>query len=214
MIVVIGSPIGRLESGTAHATGMASTIALTAAAAGRVVQLIGRIGDDPTADAVVLDLAAGGVGHVALLRDVSHQTPLEPPIDPPADLDDGSDADPPDAVDGLPLEPADIDLGLRYLTEFEVLVLTTGHDAALDAVVVDAARWAGAQLILVLAPDAPPPGDLPPDAIAFEAPSSDPDGAFATLVGRFAAALDDGVPPGDAFRATVEADGWAAAADD
>jgi hypothetical protein len=214
VIVVIGSPIGRLESGTAHAAGMASIIALTAAASGRVVQLIGRIGDDPTADAVVLDLAAGGVGHVALLRDVAHLTPLEPPIDPPADLDDESDADPPQAVGGLPLEPADVDLGLRYLTAFEVLVLTAGHDAELDAVAVDAARWAGASLILVLAPDASPAGDLPPDAIAFEAPSADPDGAFASLVGRFAAALDDGVPPGDAFRATVESDGWAPAADD
>ena len=48
----------------------------------------------------------------------------------------------------------------------------------------------------------------------FEAPDADPDGVFADLVGSFAAALDDGVEPGEAFRASVESDGWTGVADD
>ena len=78
MIVVIGSPIGRIADGAIAAGGSASRVALAAAAAGPVVQLVGRTGDDSTAEAVVLDLARGGVGHVALLRDPSRVTPLEP----------------------------------------------------------------------------------------------------------------------------------------
>ena len=41
------------------------------------------------------------------------------------------------------------------------------------------------------------PDGLPADAVVFEAPDDDPDGVFADLVGSFAAALDDGVEPGD-----------------
>ena len=88
MIVVIGSPIGRLDDGVVVASGMASRVALAAAGAGRTVQLVGKTGDDPTADGVVLDLAAGGVGHVALLRDAGRATPLEPM---PAGDDDAAD---------------------------------------------------------------------------------------------------------------------------
>jgi len=54
----------------------------------------------------------------------------------------------------------------------------------------------------------PVPDGLPPDAIVFEAPDADPDGVFATLVGTFVAALDDGTEPGEAFRASVASDGW------
>jgi hypothetical protein len=55
---------------------------------------------------------------------------------------------------------------------------------------------------------------VPADAIVFEAPASDPDGTFASFVGSFAAALDDGEDPGKAFRSTIEADGWAVSAGD
>ena len=68
MIVVIGTPIGRLHDDVVVAGGTASRVALAAAGLGRTVQLVGKTGDDPTADGVVLDLARGGVGHVALLR--------------------------------------------------------------------------------------------------------------------------------------------------
>ena len=62
--------------------------------------------------------------------------------------------------------------------------------------VADAARWNGAQLLMVVGPDVVPADGLPPDAIVFEAPADDPDGVFATLVGTFAAALDDGADAG------------------
>ena len=94
-----------------RAAGTASQIALAAAASDRSVQLIGRICDDPTADAVLIDLARGGVGHVALLRDVSHPTPLEPSLASPADLDDASEAIPPSLVRGLPMDADDVGLG-------------------------------------------------------------------------------------------------------
>jgi sugar/nucleoside kinase (ribokinase family) len=214
VIVVIGSPVGRLEAGATHAAGTPARIALEVAARDRPVQLVGRVGDDATADAVVLDLARGGVGHVALLRDVAHPTPLEPGDVAPTDVDDAREAPAGGPQDGLALDAADVDLGLRYLTAFEVLVLAGSSSAGLVSVVSDAARWAGAQLVLVLDEGATAPADLPADAVVFEAPGIDPDGAFAALVARFAAALDAGTDPGDAFRASVGAQGWTAAAAD
>jgi sugar/nucleoside kinase (ribokinase family) len=217
VIVVIGSPIGRIAEGGIAAGGPASRVALRAADAGHVVQLVGRTGDDPTAEAVVLDLARGGVGHVALLRDVSRVTPLEPEptIDlEPEDLDDSSAIPPSEgrAASASPLDAADVDLGLRYLTDFAVVVLAEPAGADVIRVVLDAARWAEARLVLVVAAGGAVPDGLPADGIVFEAPDSDPDGVFATLVGDFAAALDDGAQPEDAFRASVASDGWSEAA--
>ena len=223
MIVVIGSPIGRIADGAIAAGGPASRVALAAAAAGRDVQLVGRTGDDPTAEAVVLDLARGGVGHVALLRDGARVTTLEPR--PPADLE--PDDLEPDEVDGSgedgetaepaavpPLDAADVDLGLRYLTDFAVVVLAEPAGPDVVCVAVDAARWADARLILVVAAGGTVPDDAPGDAVVFEAPASDPDGVFAALVGGFAAALDDGADPEAAFRASVASDGWSEAVRD
>lgn len=232
MIVVIGSPIGRFADDVIVAGGMASRIALAAAASGRIVQLVGRTGDDPTADSVVLDLANGGVGHAALLRDPGRATPLEPPptdsaetiedeaaseavtseIDasmPPASADTAPDGSP-----GPTLEPADVDLGLRYLTDFAVVVLAEPAQPETIAIVADAAGWAEARMILVLASGASVPEGLPADAVIFEAPGADPDGAFAALVGHYAAALDDGAEPGEAFRTSVTTDGWSGATAD
>lgn len=211
MIVVVGSPIGRLEAGITRAGGRAARIALSAAASGRSVQLIGRIGDDPTADAVVLDLAQRSVGHVALLRDMSHPTPIEASADDPADIDDVPGPDQTREIDGLAIDAADVTLGLRYLTGFEVVVLANGSNPQLVAAVSDAATWAEARLVLVLDRGLAPPSDLPTDAVAFEAPEADPDGAFAALVARFAVGLDAGTEADAAFRASVEADGWTVA---
>src|SRR5437899_11957235 len=147
MIVVIGCPTGRLVDGAIAASGMSSRVALSAAGAGRAVQLVGRVGDDPTADAIVLDLARGGVGHVALLRDGTRATPLEPPDLDGAEVDDADDEaelatpDPRTTDEGPALEAADVDLGLRYLTEFAVLVIADPVDRATTGVVAQAARW-------------------------------------------------------------------------
>ena len=218
MIVVIGCPIGRLADGAIIAAGLSSRVALSAAGVGRAVQLVGRVGDDPTADAVVLDLARGGVGHVALLRDGTRATPLEPPEPDGTEVDDADhDADTPDVAeppsrpDGPALEAADVDLGLQYLTEFDVLVVADPVDRATIAVVADAAGWGDSRSIVVVPRDTPVPDGLPTDAVVFEAPDSDPDGVFATLVGHFAAGLDDGVEPEAAFKASIGSDGWSEA---
>lgn len=208
------------------AGGPASRVALAAARGGRSVQLVGRTGDDATADGVVLDLTRGGVGHVALLRDPARKTPLERsladedeptgPVDAADSTAEPSTAEPVDAVspDGPALDAADVDLGLRYLTDFAVVVLAEPADPETVAIVAEAARWGGAGLVVVVRAGEPVPDGLPPDAIVFEAPDADPDGVFATLVGTFAAALDDGSDPGDAFRASVESDGWTESSDD
>jgi hypothetical protein len=273
VIVVIGSPIGRLRDGLVAAAGMASRVALAAAAGGRTVQLVGRTGDDPTADLVILDLARGGVGHVALLRDSGRATPLEmagdddglgedataEAADPAAAVDDEGAGDvgagqavdavaaagqsvdtvasagqPVDAVaaagqaitandrahaaspgssqaEGPTLEAADVDLGLRYLTEFSVVVLAEPADPGIVTVVSDAARWGEARMILVVGAGHGAPDGLPADVVVFEAPATDPDGAFASMVGTFAAALDDGLEPGEAFRGSIATDGWTGA---
>ena len=192
------------------AAGPASRVALAAARAGRSVQLVGRTGDDATADEVVLDLTRGGVGHVALLRDPARRTPLERSLADEDEADGPSTAMPAHAVspEGPALDAADVDLGLRYLTDFAVVVLAEPADAETVAIVAEAARWGGAGLVVVVGAGEPVPDGLPPDAIVFEAPDADPDGVFATLVGTFAAALDDGSDPRDAFRASVESDGW------
>ena len=219
MIVVIGSPIGRLSDGVVAAAGTAARVALAAAGAGRTVQVVGKIGDDPTADAVILDLAQGGVGHVALLRDGTRVTPLEPPEPEESDADDADDrcrhrgAGPTTTADGPALDPADVDLGLRYLTEFAVVVVAEAVDEATVAIVAEAARWGDARMILVVPGAAGIPEGLPTDVVVFEAPEADPDGVFATMVGLFAAGLDDGAEPEAAFRDSLGSVGWTDAAE-
>jgi hypothetical protein len=215
VIVVIGSPIGRLEDQVLAAGGTASRVALAAARLDRTVQLVGKTGDDPTADGVVLDLARGRVGHVALLRDSGRATPMEMMApgagDEPDAEDEASEGVVGAVADGPPgpaLEAADVELGLRYLTDFRVVVLAEVSDPATVAVVADAARWAAARMILVVDPGKDIPTGLPDDVVVFEAPADDPDGAFAALVGTFAASLDAGTEPGAAFRSSIASDGW------
>jgi sugar/nucleoside kinase (ribokinase family) len=226
VIVVIGSPIASFSSARVAAAGTPARIALAAARAGRTVQLVGKIGDDPTGEAVLLDLARGGVRHAALIRDAAHPTPIAAPEDDatldlaiPVDrIADGPAAEADTSAAsaslsaGLALEPADIDLALHYLTGFDVLVLADPLDAEAAAVGVEAAAYAGARLVVVQAPGTTS-GEFPPEAVVLQAPDADPDGVFAALVGSFAAALDGGAQPDAAFRASVAAAGWTAAVD-
>ncbi len=74
------------------------------------VELVGAIGDDPEGDRIVVELGRGGVGHSALLRDHATRTPL---------VGQARDARP------LPrLEAADVELGMRYMHECRVLVIS------------------------------------------------------------------------------------------
>src|SRR5450756_2135177 len=84
MLAVVGSPsfkLGSMPAAAVDAGGLAAGIARAAAAAGAEVQLIGKVGDDPAGDAVLLALARGGVGHIALLRDAGRATPVASPVD-------------------------------------------------------------------------------------------------------------------------------------
>jgi hypothetical protein len=222
VIVVVGQPLFRATDGEAAIDGLPARIALAAAARGRSVQLVGKAGEDPEGDAVVLALADGGVGHVALLRDAGRPTARA--TDPTGFEQDAPDdgVDVPPVVDeatgpseaATALDAADVDLALRYLTEYAVVVVADPAEADVIGVVADAAGWVGARLILVVTPGQSVPDHLPADVIVFEAPPSDPDGAFGSFVGSFAAALDDGEDAEVAFRSSIEADGWAVSAGD
>lgn len=216
VIVVVGLPVHRSSEAGPIADGLPARIALAAASSGGSVQLVGKAGDDPEGDAVVLALARGGVGHVAFLRAAGMATPRAPePANPGLEAPD-RDSEP--ATDPLPapsqpphgfdLDAADVDLALRYLTAFSVLVLGEPADPEMVRVANAAAGWADARLIVVVPFGTSAPDALSPDAIVFEAPERDPDGVFAAMVGSFAAALDDGDDPAVAFQASVEAGGW------
>lgn len=185
-----------------RADGVAVRIARSAAASRPEVQLVGRVGDDPEGDLLLLDLAKSGIGHVAVIRDAGARTPVaRPEPDEPATYDLDED-DPVEAglgvPDGLPLEAGDVELALRYLTDFRVLVVADPLPADALRVASEAASFAGAQLVAVT-------GSLVdlqlPEAttVLGESPAGDAAG-FARLVGAYAAALDAGVEPKLAFR--------------
>lgn len=185
MIVVVGRP-GLDEKGRlARAPGL---IARAAAAAGARVELVGSVGDDSDGDATALELGRAGIGHAALLRM------------------------PATGEDELPrLDAADIELGLNYLTDCHVLVAAEPLEPQSLAVVVAAARYHGAALVLVSDSDsdkAPAP-DVPDTTTVLAMPDDEEaGGAFAELVGRYAALLEDGRGAAEAWHDAVTETGW------
>ena len=180
MIVVVGSPHLRFRRPRQEAAGTAVGVGAAAAAAGADVELVGKIGDDPAGEVVLLDLAARGIGHVAILRDPSRSTPESTdaaaadadPFEEPA-----AEAEPTDLLPGPTLEPADIELALQYLPDYRVLVVAEPLAPAALEVVLAAGRWSGAAVVVVL-PHGADPVDIP-DTTILEAPEGDPDDAFA-----------------------------------
>ena len=77
-------------------------------------------------------------------------------------------------------------------------------------VATDAASFSSAHLVAVLPAGAEPPAYEP--MTALEAPESDAGDEFAALVGRYAAALDEGAAPEAAFRRATRGTGWEPAA--
>lgn len=227
MIVVVGNPAWR-PGAVPGPGGSAARIAVAAAAAGAAVELVGRAGDDPAGDALLFALTRAGVGHAAVLRDPARPTVLvgnAPEAEPDGDAgpvpttSDGvygerggraaAEAEAL-AANGPILEPADVALGLRYLTEYRVVVVAGDVPARVLPVVTESAAYAAAALV-VLVPDASTvPPFLPDTAIVLAAPPADDDGAFARVVGGLAAALDRGEEPSAAFRAALAGSGWEA----
>ena len=197
MIVVVGRP-GLNADG--EVDGAAGRIAVAAAGAGGRVELVGSVGDDADGDAVITELGRNRIGHAALLRDPAGATPRVNA----AEEEETSKT----TAGRMPrLDAADIDLGLRYLAECQVLVVAEPLPDDALAVAGAAAEYHGAQLLVIAEAGAEPSADLPEKSTLLERPSED-GGAFAQLVGRYAALLDSDRPPLDAWREAIDTGGW------
>jgi hypothetical protein len=154
----------------------AAAVARRAAASGASVQIVGVLPEGPVADRLLLELAAEGIGHAAVLREPARE-----------------------------LEAADLDLALRYLPEVRVVIVVE-MPAPIVAAAAEETQWSGAALIVLdraAGEGEGPSPDLPDAAVVLEAPESDPDATFAGFVGAFAARLDSGATAADAWAATT-----------
>jgi hypothetical protein len=195
VVVVVGSPLlaaATLRPGR-RAAGLATEVALAAAEAGALVELVGKVGDDPAGDELVVELEREGVGHAALQRDPALRTaPLRAGSAPAFGRDD-------------------LELALRYLPDARVIVQVDQLDPAGAEVLIEAAGFAGAHLVLIGAGSAGASGT---EALAARGlltrlrPPARDEGPFARFLGRYAAALDGDRAPADAFRAAVADIGW------
>jgi len=214
VVIVLTSPFIRARAIGAgrRGTGVGLNVALEAAAAGARVELVGKVGDDDAGNGIAVELERAGVGHAALLRDPSSTTPVE-----------GGGAP-------LSLGRADVELALRYLVDFRVVVAADRLAADASAVVAEAAHYVGAHRIILAEGDvaanlegadqgsaprdpvrAGDAGDVDPlreqDVTVLLAPIGEA-GAFTAFVGRYAALLDAGRAPSDAFADAAREIGW------
>ena len=151
-----------------------SSVARAIAARGGRVEVVGTAPPAAAGDRLLLELARAGVGHAAVLRS------------PAPDL-----------------EPADLDLALRYLPEGRVTIVIGASAVAPTA--ATAATWSGAALVVVTAAGDAPPDLAPGDRqLIIAAPARDPDGAFAGLLADLALRLDAGDRLEAAWSTTVE----------
>jgi sugar/nucleoside kinase (ribokinase family) len=201
VIVVVGRP----GLSTAGRLGMpAARVALAAAETGARVELVGSVGDDADGERVALELGRHRIGHAALLRDPAATTPHEQP--------DAEDEETGAASGALPhLDAADVALGLSYLADCQVLVVAEPLSPAALAAASEAAAYHGAALIVVGADDAAGAG-LPEDATVLGVPEGDA-AAFSRLVGLYAAQLEAGRQPADAWHEALATSGWEPAAE-
>jgi sugar/nucleoside kinase (ribokinase family) len=209
VIVVVGNPVARPSTdGPAAAGGLPARVAIAAVAAGGSAQIVGRVGEDPAGEAVLLDLARHGVGHAAVLRDPTRPTQVtaaEPDDDA---IDDAGVGDGAAEASISTLDAADLQLAFDYLPEYAVIVVAESLAPRTLAVAVGAATWSGSALVVVGSGGFE---GLPETATVFEPPEhGDPDGAFAAMVGGYAAGLDRGEDPKAAFDAASSAVGSSA----
>ena len=158
-------------------------IARRAAATGARTEIVGLAPTGADGDRLLVELAAAGIGHATVTRS---------------------------AAGGI--EPADLDLALRYLPDVRAIVLSRPSASLLEPAIA-AASWSGATLIVVAPRDS---GELAGmggsdaagprrDPIILEPPAHDPDGAFAGVVAALAVRLDAGEDPSSAWQSTVAA---------
>jgi len=153
----------------------AAAIAARVAALGSTVEVVGLVPGDPSGDRRLLDFATQGVGHAAVLRSP-----------------------------GEALEPADLDLALRYLPGVGTIVLVDDGRGDLIATAAAAAAWGAAGLIVVAA-SSDGTAQLPATALVLQPPASDLDGAFAGFVAALAVRLEAREEPAAALRSTLAA---------
>ena len=161
MIVVIGSVTAHTEGLIYRVGGYATTVALALAAAGEPVELVSKVGVDPAGEAVIAKLAAGGIGHVALIRDAARATAG-------------------DEANALQMDAADVQLALRYLTSFDAVLLVDPTDDSVASTVLDACAYVGARLVMTR-PEGSRPAVVPagergeaPPPLDVERPGGDP----------------------------------------
>jgi hypothetical protein len=203
VIVVIGSTYLRGDGPDAVPDGLTGRLALDAATAGASVELVAKIGDDPAGDALLLALARAGVGHVAVLRDPVHRTAWRPArADDAVDLIDLDEAPTPWTVEpdqGPELDIDDVGLALRYLTEFRVVVAIHPTPGIVGEVAA-AAAWGNAHLVIVTRPGDAAPEGIPLGSLVVEAMGDAvEDPSIGSRLGVYAAAVDGGTTPGDAY---------------
>ena len=204
MIVVIGALRLRGFDDDSDSAGLVSSVATAAAAADTRVEVIARLGDDPAGDAVLLSLARQKVGHVAVLRDLGERTAVVPDelVEGPDPASEVAAAPPSTSTaESAHLEAADVNLALRYLPQIGVIVAVHLPDDVL-AEAVAAATWADTALVVIVPAGTSVPKGLPPTAVTLEIDDQD-ESAGGAAVGRYAAALDRGDAPRDAFEALV-----------
>ena len=149
---------------------LAVEVARRAAATGARVEMVGVVPGDGAGDRKLAGLASAGVGHATVTRT-------------------GASA----------IEPADLELALRYLPEVRAIVLVR-PDLALVPAATAAATWTAAGLVII-----GQAGEPDGDAIVLDPPPSDPEGTFAGFVAALAVRLDAGEPAGTAWSSTVAA---------
>ena len=149
---------------------LAVEVARRAAAAGARVEMVGVVPGDSVGDRRLAGLVGAGIGHATVTRTAANA-----------------------------IEPADLELALRYLPEVRAIVLVR-PDASLVPAASAAAAWTAAGLVII-----GPAGEPDVDAIVLDPPPSDPEGTFAGFVAALAVRLDAGEPAGTAWSATVAA---------
>ncbi|HEY4228368.1 MAG TPA: hypothetical protein VGM49_08510 [Candidatus Limnocylindrales bacterium] len=160
-------------------------IASRGAATGARTEVVGAVPIGDSGDRLLLQLAAAGVGHATVTRS---------PASSPESASDPSES---------PIEPADLELALRYLPDVRAIILVAPTPALL-ATAAAASGFSGAALVVVGSVDAATLDALPaPQPIVLEPPSHDPDGAFAGLVAAFAVRLEAGEAPATAWTSTL-----------